>query len=98
MDKVTYGYRRWGVLAVTLAGAGLLAAACGGGGSPTPTVQTAYQKVLAYSQCMRGHGVASFPDPQPNGAILASPQDHLTQGSPSSWQPTKRANTCCLLT
>jgi hypothetical protein len=82
MDKVTRRCRRWGVLAVILAGVGLLAAACGGGGSPAPTARTAYQKVLAYSQCMRGHGVASFPDPQPNGAILTSPQHHLTQGSP----------------
>jgi hypothetical protein len=79
MDKVTHGYRRWGLLAVVLAGLGLLAAACGGGGSPAPA---AYQKVLAYSQCMRGHGVASFPDPQPNGVILAGPQGHLARGSP----------------
>jgi hypothetical protein len=30
---------------------------------------------------MRGHGVPGFPDPQPDGAILTSPQDHLAQGS-----------------
>jgi hypothetical protein len=70
------------VLAAILAGAGLLAAACGGGSSPALTAQTAYQKSLAYSQCMRGHGVVGFPDPQPNGAILTTPQDHLAQGSP----------------
>jgi hypothetical protein len=81
MDKATHRCRRWGVLAAVLVGAGLLAAACGGGSSPTLTAQTAYQKSLAYSQCMRGHGVAGFPDPQPNGAILTGPQDHLAQGS-----------------
>jgi hypothetical protein len=82
MSKVTDACHRWGVPAIVLAGAGLLAAACGGDGSPASTAQTAYQKSLAYSQCMRGHGVAGFPDPQPNGAILTGPQDHLAQGSP----------------
>ena len=82
MNKATHGCRRWGVLAVILAGAGPLATACGGGGSPALTAQTAYQKSLAYSQCMRGHGVVGFPDPQPDGAILTTPQDHLAQGSP----------------
>jgi hypothetical protein len=81
MDKVTHGCHRRGVLAAILAGAGLFAAACGGGSSPPLTAQTAYQKSLAYSQCMRGHGIGGFPDPQPNGAILTRPQDHLSQGS-----------------
>ncbi len=82
MDKATHGCHRLGALALILAGAGLLAAACGGGSSPASAAQTAYQKSLAYSQCMRGHGVAGFPDPQRNGAILTGPQDHLAQGSP----------------
>jgi hypothetical protein len=82
MDKVTHGCHRWGVLAAILAGAGVLAAACGGGSSPALTAQTVYQKALAYSQCMRGHGIDGFPDPQANGAILTGPQNHLAQGSP----------------
>jgi hypothetical protein len=82
MDKAARVCRRWGVLAVILAGAALLAAACAGGSSPTPAALTAYQKELAYSQCMRAHGVPGFPDPQPNGALLITPQDHLAQGSP----------------
>jgi hypothetical protein len=81
MQIAAHRCHRQGVLATILAGAGLLAAACGGGGSPPLTAQTAYQKALAYSQCMRGHGIAGFPDPQPNGAILTGPQDHLAQGS-----------------
>ncbi len=52
----------------------LLAAGCGGGGSPgvanvassttaatTPTTQNG---LLAFSQCMRSHGMPNFPDPQ----------------------------------
>ena len=84
MNKVTSRRRHGGVLAVVLAAAALLAAACGGGGSsPASAAQTTYQKAVAYSQCMRAHGVPGFPDPQSNGAILTGPQDHLAQGSPS---------------
>jgi len=37
----------------------------GGGKAPTPAQQhAAEQKALAFSQCMRAHGVADFPDPQ----------------------------------
>jgi hypothetical protein len=61
---------RQGLLAAALAGTALLAAACGSGGPPAAAGTTAYQKALAYSQCMRSHGVPGFPDPQSNGAIL----------------------------
>jgi hypothetical protein len=77
------GRQRPGVLAVILAGTALLAAACGGGGSsPALAGQTAYQKALAYSQCMRSHGVPNFPDPDSKGNILTTRADHLTQGAP----------------
>jgi hypothetical protein len=56
----------------------LLAVACGGSGSPpVPAEQVAYQKELAYSQCMRAHGEPGFPDPQPSVGIDLGPQDHL---------------------
>jgi hypothetical protein len=57
----------------------VLAAACVGSGSaPATAAQTAYQKELAYSQCMRAHGEPGFPDPQPNGNLLVNgPADHL---------------------
>lgn len=65
------------------AGLALLAAACaspsatGAGGSPSAaaaaTVQPAnYQKALAYSGCMRSHGVSSFPNPDRSGNLPAS--------------------------
>jgi hypothetical protein len=84
MNEVTSRRHQWGVLAVVLAAATLLAAACGGGGSsPASAAQTAYQQALAFSQCMRAHGVPGFPDPQPNGNVLIGPQDHRAQGSAS---------------
>jgi hypothetical protein len=66
-----------GVLAAA-AGIALLAAACGGGNPQAGAGQTAYDKTLAYSQCMRAHGEPGFPDPQPNGnLIIQGPKDHL---------------------
>jgi hypothetical protein len=34
--------------------------------SPTPSM---YQQALAYSKCMRSHGVSDFPDPSSNGTF-----------------------------
>jgi predicted amidohydrolase YtcJ len=70
---------RAGAAVAALAAIAVLAAACGGSGSaPATAAQTAYQKTLAYSQCMRAHGEPGFPDPQPNGNLLINgPADHL---------------------
>ena len=63
-----------GVISV-MVGAALLAAACGGspsstgsGGSPS-TGGSANSQALAYSRCVRSHGVPGFPDPDSNGQI-----------------------------
>jgi hypothetical protein len=71
--------RRSGVMAVAMAAIGLLAAACGGGsGSSALAGTTAYQKALAYAQCMRAHGEPSYPDPTSNGGFIINGQkDHL---------------------
>jgi hypothetical protein len=70
--------RRARTVAAALAGIALLAACSGSGTSPAVAGQAGYQKELAYSQCMRGHGEPGFPDPQPNGALLINGrQDHL---------------------
>jgi hypothetical protein len=68
--------------AAILAAAALLATACGGGpsgprvagdGTATPGAATSggstKASALAYSKCMRSHGVANFPDPDGNGHI-----------------------------
>jgi hypothetical protein len=74
--------RRAGVLSAVVASIALLAAACGGGNSDSAAGTTAYQKALAYAECMRAHNVPGFPDPTSNGSILITPKDHLAQGSP----------------
>ena len=69
--------RRSVVLAVIMAAIALLAAACGGG--PASLAGTsAYQKALAYAQCMRAHGEPNYPDPTSNGSFIIDGQkDHL---------------------
>jgi len=69
--------RRSVVLAVIMAAIALLAAACGGG-SASLAGTSAYQKALAYAQCMRAHGEPSYPDPTSNGGFIINGQkDHL---------------------
>jgi hypothetical protein len=60
------GPRRAGALAAAAAIA-VLATACGGGGDPPSAGAPAYAQVLALAQCMRSHGVPTFPDPDASG-------------------------------
>src|SRR5260370_7568829 len=79
--------RRAGPLAAALAGAALLAAACSGGspnpsagaGSPGGSERTS---ALAYSQCMRAHGIKNFPDPTPAGGIKTPARPRPTPPPP----------------
>src|SRR5215470_3093935 len=64
------GPLRAGVLAAAVAAAALLVAACGGSSSSSDAALTAYQKALAYAQCMRAHGEPGFPDPNSQGNFL----------------------------
>ncbi len=61
---------------ITVMAAALLAAACGGspsstgsGGSPTAGGSANSSSAVAYSRCVRSHGVPDFPDPDSNGQI-----------------------------
>lgn len=54
--------------AVAFAAASLLLAGCGGGSSPSAAPPT-NGELVAYSRCMRSHGVANFPDPNSSGEI-----------------------------
>ena len=71
--------RRSVVVAVVMAAIALLAAACGdGGGSAALAGTSAYQKALAYAQCMRAHGEPGYPDPTSNGGfIIDGKKDNL---------------------
>lgn len=71
--------RRAGPLAGALIAVGLLAAACGGPAGPgvanagpassaSPS-GSGHGSALAYSRCMRAHGITRFPDPDSNGDL-----------------------------
>jgi hypothetical protein len=50
----------------------LLATACGGGpstGGPSTTSGPVSSQAVAFSQCMRSHGVPDFPDPTSRGGV-----------------------------
>jgi hypothetical protein len=69
---------RWraSLLAAATSGLALLAAACGPPGPAASTAhQTADQRELAYAECMRAHGLPSFPDPQSDGTFNSTKQN-----------------------
>jgi hypothetical protein len=61
-------HRRIIPLALLAAAVSLPVAGCGAGSSTTSPA-TNSRNTLAYSDCMRAHGVPTFPDPGPNGGI-----------------------------
>jgi hypothetical protein len=63
--------RQLSISAVTVAAA-LLATACGSSPSataPTSTTAAGAESAVAYSQCMRSHGIPDFPGPDSSGDI-----------------------------
>jgi hypothetical protein len=83
-----------GLLAVMAAAAVLAtAAACGGGASSAGSASAgSTDQMLAYSQCMRAHGVPDFPDPDAAGNI------HVAPGNPDDPMNNGQeqiANTAC---
>jgi len=65
--------RQAGLLAAALACLALLAAACSSspssGTGAAPASGSARHSELAFSRCMRAHGIKAFPDPNPQGGI-----------------------------
>ena len=96
------------LLGGTLLAGALVLAACGGGsGSPgvasagTPTTSkssasssSAKASPLAFSQCMRAHGVPDFPDPNGNGQLLIQGGGNGSDLNPSSPQFQAAQNAC----
>ena len=75
----------------------LLAAACGGNqsgiGSPSPTHvsgSTTSASNVAYSACMRSHGVPNYPDPDSSGQLPKPDAHHLGVNS-TQLQATQQA-------
>jgi len=77
------GPRRAGALAVAAAVA-VLATACGGGSAPSSASPPTYAQVLALAQCMRGHGVPNFPDPNASGSYTLTPNGSIEGAGGSS--------------
>lgn len=65
------GGRRAGLLATGLACVALLAAACTGNRAPAIAGSGGSDRALAFSQCMRAHGITQFPDPGAQGAAYS---------------------------
>jgi hypothetical protein len=63
---------RVGIIPAVIGAVALLAAACGGAASAPPAHLTAYQRELAYAECMRAHGLPTFPDPQNDGTFVST--------------------------
>jgi hypothetical protein len=97
------GERRWkaGSVAVGLAAVALLAGACsssskgasvastGSGGGGAKPSSTPSANALAFSQCMRQHGIKNFPDPNSNGQIQIT---NTAPGmDPNSLKPAQEA-------
>jgi hypothetical protein len=77
------GPRRAGALAIAAAVA-VLATACGGGSAPSSASPPTYAQVLALAQCMRGHGVPNFPDPNTSGSYTLTSNGSIEGAGGSS--------------
>ena len=69
-----------------LLGLAILVAGCGGGQGPPGAGSGSNHTsaaLLAYARCMRGHGVADFPDPNAAGRIAISGHGDLNQDAPA---------------
>jgi hypothetical protein len=87
---------------LTVAAFSLLAAGCGGGGSPgvanvasskTTTTATTQTGLAAFAACMRSHGVPNFPDPDSTGEIPKIQVVATAQANPHKFNA---AQTACI--
>ncbi len=90
---------RSGTAIIVAAALALLVAACGSGGSPSSAGSggspnaggsTTSPSAVAYSACMRSHGVPNFPDPSSSGQIPKGSAQQLGV-STSQYEAAQRA-------
>ena len=90
--------RRAGLLAAALACLALVAAACSSPASPGtgagPAGGSNEHSALAFSRCMRAHGITGFPDPDSQGNLALPKSGPGTKFDPKSPQ-FKAANNAC---
>lgn len=81
---------QWPALAAAIVGLALVVAACAGKSSPRPPAASAQgNEALAFSGCMRSHGVPNFPDP---GAGFPSAVNPLSPAFQAAQQACRRLN------
>lgn len=81
--------------ALVLAACGSSGTPSGGGGNPTRAqIQQGQQDAIRFSDCMRSHGVANFPDP-PTSASGASAGHAFKDAMASSSPAVQSAETAC---
>jgi hypothetical protein len=84
------GPRRAGALAaaaavaVLAAGCGVVHVSLGGGSASSSASAPTYVQELALAQCMRGHGVPDFPDPDASGGYSLTPNGSIEGAGGSS--------------
>jgi hypothetical protein len=74
-------------LAVALAAAAVLTAACGGSAGTAGSAGAGHGRLaeaLAFSHCMRSHGAPNYPDPNSSGVFMVNPSDHARFDAPQS--------------
>lgn len=73
-----------GARTAVIAGAVLLAVACGGGSSAGADtfIGGSYQQALAYTKCMRAHGAPQFPEPDSQGNYNNSQMEAIDSNNP----------------
>ena len=79
---------------------GALVAACGGSSKnhdPASSGAKSYSQALAFSRCMREHGVANFPDPTSSGGGIQLTINHNSGINPLSPAFQAAQSACCHL-
>ena len=85
----TLGGHRHKLVAVVVVGSALVIAACGSASKPSTAATSVSSTAVRFADCMRSHGLPSFPDPSPGGSTSRA----SIRGRPRSSQPTRRVAT-----